>query len=188
MRPRPLLAWCTVLVVTTLAPASIAAVFHSQREALEIAFPDAEIREQTWILSAEQTQRIEKLARSKLESEIVTLHSGWWEGKLLGHAFIEVHNVRTKAEAFMVVMDPAGTVKTVMLLAFHEPLDYMPTQRWYQQFGGKTLADGLRVGRDLHGVVGATLSTRAVSEGVRRALAIHRVLVQNGTTLPEAAP
>jgi len=161
-------------------------VFHSQQEALEVAFPDAEIREKTWVLSAEQVLAIQKLARSELESRIVTLHSGWKEGDLQGYAFIEVHNVRTKAEAFMVVIDPEGAVRTVMILAFHEPLDYLPTERWYSQFTGKTLQDGMRVGRDLHGVVGATLSTRAVSAGVRRALAIHRVLVQNAATNPEA--
>jgi hypothetical protein len=166
---------------------SAAAVFHSQQEALELAFPGAELREKTWVLSAAQQAEIETLSRSQLESSIVTLHAGWMDGQLRGHAFIEVHNVRTKAEAFMVVIDPQGVVQTVMVLAFHEPLDYLPTDRWFEQFGGKTLDDGMRVGRDIHGVVGATLSTRAVSQGVRRALAIHRVLVQTPARAGEGA-
>ena len=168
-----------LLTLGLAADPAAAAVFYSQQEALEQVFPDAEIRERTWVLTAEQSARISQLARSELESSIVTLHSGWKQGELLGHAFIEVHKVRTKAEAFMVVIDPKGAVKTVMILAFHEPPDYLPTDRWYTQFAGKSLNDGMRVGRDIHGVVGATLSTRAVSRGVRRALAIHRVLVQN---------
>ena len=183
-----MLASCLLLAASTASEPAVAAVFHSQKEALEQVFPDAEIRERTWVLSSEQVGQIEKLARSKLESQIVTLHSGWKGDELLGYAFIEVHTVRTKAEAFMVVIDPDGVVKSVMILAFHEPLDDLPTDRWYTQFGGKTLADGLRVGRDLHGVLGATLSTRAVSAGVRRALAIYRVLVQNAATAPQTAP
>jgi len=166
----------------------LAAVSHTQKDALATVFPDCEIREQTWVLTSEQSDEIEQTAHSKLESRIVTLHSGWKDGELIGHAFIEIHNVRTKAEAFMVVIDPQGVVGTVMILAFHEPLDYLPTDRWYEQFAGKTLDDGMRVGRDIHGVAGATLSTRAVSDGVRRALAIHRVLVQNAAEPPTPAP
>ena len=64
------------------------------------------------------------------------------------------------------------------ILAFHEPLDYLPTNRWYSQFSGKTGQDLLRVGRDVHGVVGATLSARAAADGVRRMLAYWEVLLR----------
>jgi hypothetical protein len=64
------------------------------------------------------------------------------------------------------------------VLAFHEPLDYLPTGSWYDQFVGKSGQDGLRVGRDIHGVVGATLSARAAADGVRRMLAYWEVLLK----------
>jgi hypothetical protein len=79
----------------------------------------------------------------------------------------------------MVVLTPEGSVRSVRVLAFHEPLDYLPSAGWYDQFDDKSLASPLRVGSDIHGVVGATLSTRATTLGVRRALAFYRVLVQN---------
>lgn len=163
-----------------MAPAVAAKVFHSQQEALELAFPDCdELRDRTYILTPAQVAKIEETSRSKLESGIVRLHSGWKDGRRLGTAFIEVHNVRTRSEAFMVVMDPQGVVTLLMILAFHEPLDYLPPERWYRQFVGLTLDSGMRVGRDLHAVVGATLSTRAISQAVRRALALHQLLVRD---------
>ena len=121
-----------------------------------------------------------KLARSDLESELVTLFSGWRDGALLGHALIDVHTVRTQPEAFMVVLSPGGQVESLRVLAFYEPSEYMPTKRWYTQFEGidrQSLAKGLRLGRDVHGVVGATLSARAVTKSVRLALAYHNVLI-----------
>ena len=63
------------------------------------------------------------------------------------------------------------------VLAFHEPLEYMPSARWYRQFEQKTLAAPLRLGGDVHAIVGATLSARAATEGVRRALALYQVVV-----------
>ncbi len=56
----------------------------------------------------------------------------------------------------------------------------MPTDRWYDQFQDASLARTLRVGRDVHGIVGATLSARATTRGVRRALALYEVVLQDG--------
>jgi Na+-translocating ferredoxin:NAD+ oxidoreductase RnfG subunit len=89
-----------------------------------------------------------------------------------------VHNVRTKPEAFLIVLTPAGDVRSVRILAFHEPLDYLPTDSWYGQFEGRRSTDRLRVGGDIHGVVGATLSARAAADGVRRMLAYWEVLLR----------
>jgi Na+-translocating ferredoxin:NAD+ oxidoreductase RnfG subunit len=80
----------------------------------------------------------------------------------------------------MVVLTPDGEVRSLRVLAFHEPLEYKPTRRWYRQFDNKSKDAPLRVGGDVHGVVGATLSARATTRGVRRALAFYEVLIQNG--------
>ena len=176
------------LMVAALVPTAQAKVFHSQEEALELAFPDAErIDSRTYILSSSQKQAIEKQARSELESEIVTLFSGWRGDELLGRAYIDIHTVRTLPEAFMVVLSPAGQVESLRVLAFYEPTEYMPTRRWYDQFDGadqQRLEKGMRLGRDVHGVVGATLSARAVTESVRRVLAFHNVLVAKVDAAP----
>ena len=169
-----------------LVPEADAKVFHSQEEALELAFPGADrIESQTYILSAAQKQAIEKLSRSGLESELITLFSAWRGDELMGRALIDVHTVRTMPEAFMIVLSPQGRVESLRVLAFYEPTEYMPTQRWYEQFrgsDGRSLEAGLRLGRDVYGVAGATLSARAVTQSVRRAIAFHRVLVMNAQT------
>jgi Na+-translocating ferredoxin:NAD+ oxidoreductase RnfG subunit len=162
-----------------LGPATAAAkVFHSQKEAIALAFPDAEqIEDETFVLSAEQARRVEELARAPVETRLVRIWRGLRGEQVQGYALIDVHTVRTHPEAFLVVLSPQGSVRSVRILAFHEPLDYLPTERWYQQFDGKALGDALRVGGDVHGIVGATLSAQATTQGVRRALALYRVLI-----------
>jgi Na+-translocating ferredoxin:NAD+ oxidoreductase RnfG subunit len=160
------------------APGS-AKVFYSRKQALELAFPDAgRIEDETYVLSDAQAERIREIAQSPLDSKLVKIYTGYRGEQVLGHAVIDVHNVRTMPEAFMVVLTPEGSVRSVRVLAFHEPLDYLPNERWYGQFEEKSLASPLRVGGDIHAVVGATLSARATTLGVRRALAYYRVLVR----------
>jgi len=174
-------AWALVLVcaLALLPAASQAKVFYSRSEALELAFPEADrVEDETLLLSDAQAERIESLSKSALESRLVRIYRGYRGAELLGYAFIDVHNVRTLPEAFLVVLNPEGAVRSLRVLAFHEPLEYMPTDRWYDQFENASGARALRLGRDVHGIVGATLSARATTRGVRRALALYEVLLQ----------
>lgn len=174
-----LAAFCIGLLAATAGGPVHAKVFASQNQALAEAFPDAtRVDRKTMILRKAQVEAIESRTGAKVEEKIVVLHVAYRDDELLGYAHIDVHTVRTQPEAFLVVLTPAGRVRTVRILAFHEPLDYLPTDRWYDQFEDKGKEDGLRVGRDVHGVVGATLSARAAADGVRRMLAYYEVLLR----------
>ena len=156
-----------------------AKVFAGRRDALASAFPSAlRIDEKTHILDDDLTTALEQRARAQLESRLLTLYTAWGEAGVLGYGYISIHNVRTKPEALLIVLTPEGQVRSVRILAFHEPLDYLPAGRWYDQFEGSTREAPLRVGRDIHGVVGSTLSAQAASDAVRQALAIYELLVQ----------
>lgn len=173
-------AFCLILAMLSLAPRpALAKVFMSQSQALKEAFPDAtRIERDTVLLRKKDVARISAITRAPVEARVVVLHTAYQDDVVLGYAHIDVHNVRTQPEAFIVVLTPAGVVRSVRVLAFHEPLDYLPTDRWYEQFVGKEKSDGLRVGREVHGVVGATLSARAAADGVRRMLAYWEVLLK----------
>lgn len=166
----------SVLISTPVR--SGAAVYLSQSEALEQAFPDASrIERHTWVLTEPQVEQIQALARAPLPSRLVTVHTGFAGGERMGYALIDVHIVRTLPEALMVVLTPGGAVRSVRLLAFHEPTDYQPPERWYRQFDGGELGSGLQLQRGIHAIAGATLSARAATRSVRLALAAYRVLL-----------
>ncbi len=193
MRYRPALASSSdapgtarlVLALTALVLSAFfeteahAKVFHTRQEAIALAFPEADrIEKETHILTSTQTQDLERIGRVKIETKLVTIFTAWRGDEVKGYAHIDVHTVRTHPAALMVVLTPAGAVRSVRILAFHEPLDYLPADKWYQQFAGKTRDDPLRVGGDVHGVVNATLSARSAADSVRRSLAYYAVLIE----------
>jgi len=160
-------------------PAVQAKVFHSREEALALAFADAErVENKTFFLTDVEAQRVAALAATPVDSKLATFHAGYKEGQVLGYAFIETHNVRTLPAAFLIVLSPTGVVQKLLVLAFYEPEEYLPSQRWLQQFEQKALGPDLQLRRDIHGIAGSTLSARAVTSGVRRVLALFQVLIQ----------
>ncbi len=153
-------------------------VFHSREEALQVAFPDADRTEpRDFFLTPEQRSEIEHRAKAPLDSNLITVYVGYRGDQTIGYAMLDTHVVRTLPETFLVVLKPDGVVAATHVLAFYEPLEYLPGDRWLAQFLGKRLQEDLQVGRGIAAITGSTLSSRAVAAGVRRALAIHAVLL-----------
>lgn len=172
-----------VLIVLVFAsPADLTAkVFYAKDEAIQAAFPDADVIEkQTFFLTDDQKKQVETLARTPLDSKLVTMYIGKRGQKLLGYATIDVHTVRTLPEAIMVVLSPEGRVASTLILAFYEPLEYLPKEPWLKQFDQARLTPDLRVGGKIAGITGATLTARAMTESVRKVLALYRVLIEKG--------
>ncbi len=153
-------------------------VFYSKEEALKLAFGDgASVEMLSLFPTEEQVVRIETLAKVKLESKLFSFYVGKKQGNIIGYAAIESHNVRTKPETLLVVIDPDGNLRQVVTLAFHEPPEYQPPERWFAQFVNRRLED-LSFDKDIQGVAGATLSTRATLSSVRKVLAVFQVMLK----------
>ena len=160
-----------------------AVVLYARNEALKLIFPEADsIEPKAIFLTAKQVARIEELARSPLESQLLTVHVGRKGDETLGYAFLDIHVVRTQPEALFVVLTPHGEVDSVLIVAFHEPLEYLPSDRWQAQFAGKSLTPDLQVKRAIAPISGATLSAHAMTDAVRRALAVFQVALQKDGT------
>ncbi len=153
-------------------PPAQAAVFMTRDQALAQAFPRARIEKQTFVLEPAQTRAVEKRAKAKLPSRIVTTYDAWVGDSLVGMAFIESRILRSMPGIFMVVVAPDTTVTRVDVLAWHEPPDFLPTKGWFNQFRGQKLDSRLALGRDIRRLAGATLSARDVTDCTRIALAL----------------
>jgi hypothetical protein len=170
------------LLVGAFGNAAAAEVFLSKQEALAFAFPEAErVESRTVLLDDAQAAAVEEHAKARLESRMVTLHTGFNGDEVTGYALIDIHTVRTLPEAFLVVLSPDGVIRNVRMLAFYEPPEYCPPKGWLARFEQATLNPKLSLGGDIHGIAGSTLSSRAVTSGIRRALALHAVLVDGAT-------
>ncbi|MGZ5052608.1 MAG: FMN-binding protein [Methylobacter sp.] len=157
---------------------SFGTIFYSKNEALELAFgKDAQVEQLSLFPDQQQAAKIEELAKTKLESGLFTFYVGKNQDKVLGYASIETVTVRTKPETLMVVLTPNGELRNVTTLAFHEPPEYQPPERWFEQLYKLTLAD-MEFNKGIDGISGATLSTRAAVSSVRKAMAMFQVMVK----------
>jgi uncharacterized protein with FMN-binding domain len=110
------------------------------------------------------------------------------DGVHVGTAYFDTHRIRAQKETLMIVVAPDGTVQRVEVVGFGEPAQYLPKPAFHAQFAGCSLEGDKAVGKDVHAVAGATLTTQATTAAVRRVLAVHRALQPPAAKPPAKKP
>jgi hypothetical protein len=168
------------LAVAGLASAAIS-VEEKEAAALRSAFPDADgFQSKDVLLTDAMVSRIESLARARVRERLVTFYTATRGGSVAGHAVIHSHVVRTKRETLLIAFEPDGRLPRITVLAFLEPEEYRPADRWLRQFEGKGTGDKLAVGQDIAPISGATLTARGVTEQARWLLQALKLAVVEG--------
>ena len=165
-------------LVACAAPLS-AQTFMTQDEALALAFPaPATVERRTAYLTEEQMREAARLAGPSAEKVqgVLSYYVARRGSRPLGVAYFDVHRVRTLPEVLMVVVGPEGRVQRVEVIKFAEPPDYLAPAGWLAQFHDQALSPSLSTKGDIVNMTGATLTSRAVTDAVRRVLALHGVL------------
>ncbi|MCA9395347.1 MAG: FMN-binding protein [Candidatus Omnitrophica bacterium] len=74
-------------------------------------------------------------------------------------------------------VDTAGKVKEVMILDYYE-IRGKPAakRRFLKQYRGKGVSDPIRLRKDIDGVTGATITSRSLTDGVRKAVHVHALI------------
>lgn len=161
------------------ASAATAQEVLTQAEALDLAFPTAtSIERRTSFLGDRELARVRELAGNRVEVRPgVLIHYVAKRGdQPLGVAYFDAHRVRTLSEVLMIVVSPRARVERIEILRFSEPPEYRAPGGWLAQFEGKPLSDDLSVRRGIANITGASLTSRAVTEAVRRVLALHAII------------
>jgi hypothetical protein len=153
-----------------LAPASArgGGLAGKEESTVRAVFPEADrITVKDLLLSDDMARRIEALARARVRERLVTFYTAHRGADVLGYAVIHSHVVRTKRETLAVSFEPDGRIRKITVLAFLEPPEYKPSERWLARFEGKGPGDRIAVGQDIPPITGSTLTARGISEESR---------------------
>lgn len=173
MKSRLLLLPVAALVVA--APV-YATVYLSVEQAQALMFPGATLTPDFITLTPAQVKAIEAdCGVDVLNPQLKAWRSstgGWFiADQVVGkHDFIP----------FALALDAHGAVRDVEILEYRETYgDGVRNAAWRAQFTGKAHGAALKLGGDIQNISGATLSSRHITDGVKRLLATYaHVLAQ----------
>jgi thiamine biosynthesis lipoprotein len=171
-----------IAVVSVLLATAIGETLLTQEQALKIVFPKSEsVKAEIKALTPEQRKTLEENTGLRFaESEYPTFVATT-KGQPDGYAVILNEIGKHENITFIVGVSPKGKVNEVAVMEYRESRGgEVKEQRFLSQFRGKTSSDPIRVNQDIVNYTGATLSSYAISRGVRRALALAQLFYGAG--------
>lgn len=131
-----------------------------------------------------QAERLRaSLGRSLPEREY-TFYVATTAGRVDGYALFDEERGQHEPISFATFFDPQGHVTRVEIVAYREPFgDGVRSPRFREQFVGKDAASGFAPDRDIDAISGATISSRALCVGVKRAALLLDALVIKSPTV-----
>ena len=100
-----------------------------------------------------------------------------WRASSGGWFYLDAVIGKHELITYALGVDGHGTIIDVEILDYRESYGgEIRNTNWRRQFVHKTAGDPLQLDRDIRNISGATLSSRHVTDGIRRLLAIHALL------------
>jgi hypothetical protein len=170
------------LAALALVPAVAQAVtYMSSAQAQALMFPGQALKPDFRTLTPAQVAAIEKDSGVNVLTRDLKAwrasDGGWFiEDQVVGkHEFI----------TFALALDAAGAVKDVEILDYRESYgDQVRNPAWRAQFSGKRHGAPLRLNGDIRNISGATLSSKHITDGVRRLLATYALVLGQSPMRP----
>ena len=175
-----------VMLVTTMV--CFAFTLLTKEKALkEVFWSGAQIETETVELTGETLENIKKRLGGSMvyeqqgsesakvkEKHTVDFHFGIKDGQKKGVAIIDVEPGKWGPVEFITAMDVKGTVKRVKVMSYQEQRG-RPIARnsFLNQYRGKSSSSTMTVGKDIVGVSGATISSRAATFAVKKAIVTY---------------
>jgi len=167
----------TALPLTALvAPSAMAVTYLTIEQAQLEIFPGKSFSSMPLKLTGEQRKAIEQASRVRVlrdEQRIWRVGGGGW---FIVDEVIGKHEYITYA----VGLDVGGAVRGVEIMEYRESYGgEVRNPKWRAQFVGKTKASPLQLDSDIQNISGATLSSRHITDGVKRLLALYEIALKH---------
>ncbi len=172
----------TLFLYTLLifAPLLSAKILISPLDAMKYTYgKSSEISKRNVLLSNKQAMTITKEAKVKLTSKIFRVFTAKQGNKILGYGILVNKKVRSKNAVVLYSISVDSMLKSIEIIAFNEPLEYIPSKEWKSQFKNISTNKMLRTSKEIPTITGATLSARSITDSSRVAFALYNELLKD---------
>jgi Na+-translocating ferredoxin:NAD+ oxidoreductase RnfG subunit len=168
------------VAVFAAAPQCIAAKYMSVEQAKLLIFPFAdEYVEKPVQLTPEQMQEIDKASGVPGRIAQQQVWRVLSKGAPIGWFFVDQVIGKHELITYALGLNADGSVRQFQIIEYLETYgSQVRYLNWRDQFVGKTVKDPLRIDNDIVNISGATLSSRHLTDGIRRLLFLHHSVLR----------
>lgn len=129
-------------------------------------------------LTNEQIKDIQNSAKVKLKNKNVTVFKALKTNKIIGYGILVNRKVRSKNAVVLYMISNDSILKSIEIIAFNEPMEYIPQKSWTSHFEDKNTKEYLSLSKEIPVITGATMSARNIVESSREAFAVYNYILK----------
>ena len=172
--------WLVPIAIYAVAPQCLAAKYLSVDEARALIFPSAdEYVVKPVQLTPEQMIEIDKLSGVKGRNAKPPVWKAMARGEMIGWFLVDQVIGKHELITYALGINPDGSVRQIQVIEYLEVYgSQVRYSSWLDQFVGKTVKSSLELDDDIGNISGATLSSRHMTDGIRRLLFVHQTALR----------
>lgn len=177
--------WASLLgipAVTVMSAPAFAVDYLNVEQAQRALIPHADsFAAYPVTLTPQQLQQIKAIAHVPQRTDRPRVWRALAGGKLAGWVIVDEVIGKHELITYATGISPDGHVLGVEILSYRESKgDQVRNPKWRALFRGKSVNDPFKLNKDIPNISGATLSSRNITDGVKRLLALHQVALPKG--------
>ena len=146
-------------------------------EALHDIFPGADQTEKKIItLTDEQLKTLQRQTNAPVNPQYdraILMYTLKKDNQLIGYALENTVQGKWGPIHFLLGVNPSGKIINTIVISYEEKRGRpIAKPRFLSQFVGKSIENPVRLKKDINGITGATISSRGITDGIRKLLAV----------------
>lgn len=142
----------------------------------ERTFGTKSIETKNIILSDAQIGQLSTASKQKIDTKLYRIFIAKNGSKVAGYGVLINKKVRTKNAVTLYLITTDEKIKAIEIVAFNEPIEYLPSKTWLDLFDDKSANNTLMLNQDIPTKTGATLSAKTITDGARVALELLKII------------
>lgn len=157
-----------------------AATYHTVESAQRACFPEhTEFTPADIKLTPEQKKAIELASKVRVRLDTQRVWKASRDGQFAGWFLVDEVLGKHELITWALALKPDGSVQSLEVMEYRETYGHeIRNADWRAQFLGKRNGAPLKLDADIKNISGATLSCRHLTDGVKRLLAFHDLILK----------
>ena len=139
---------------------------------------DTKVSKKNILLKSSEAKKISQDAKVKLKSKIFRIFIAKKDSNIIGYGILVNRKVRSKNAVVLYMITKDSILKSIEIIAFNEPNEYIPSNIWMKQFKNISTTKKLRLNKNIPTITGATLSAKSIVDGSRIAFALYHEVIK----------
>ena len=145
-------------------------IFENCEKKIKLTYPNIDfIKHDIWEIPIKVINEIEKKSRQRFFKPNLHIWKIYNDSSMIGIAILDNVIGKSMPISFLVLFDNYGKILNTEIIKYREPYGgEISSRRWLNQFSNKIDSSSFKVGAEIDGISGATISVNSVSKGIKK--------------------